>query len=164
MDRRAMLLGSLATVAAASARRARAAVPLPYSFDLDPPTSGRAAFVAWMQKNRGEDAAFLGQRWDRYLTLIDNRDLWEDRNKRAFLLTPREEFVTKPNLAQAYAPHYLPIGYGVSITGPLTVARMTSSLEVKDWKTVVDYDPTSLMVTGVIPSDHCMVRATLVIP
>ena len=40
----------------------------------------------------------------------------------------------------------------------------TSSLEVKDWKTVVDYDPTSLMVTGVIPSDHCMVRATLVIP
>jgi endonuclease/exonuclease/phosphatase family metal-dependent hydrolase len=40
----------------------------------------------------------------------------------------------------------------------------TNTLEVKDWKTVVDYDPTSLVVTGVIPSDHCMVRATLVIP
>jgi endonuclease/exonuclease/phosphatase family metal-dependent hydrolase len=40
----------------------------------------------------------------------------------------------------------------------------TNSLEVRDWKTVVDYDPTSLTVTGVIPSDHCMVRATLVIP
>ena len=40
----------------------------------------------------------------------------------------------------------------------------TNSLVVKDWKTVVDYDPATLQVTGVIPSDHCMVRATLVIP
>ena len=40
----------------------------------------------------------------------------------------------------------------------------TNSLVVKDWKTVVDYDPATLQVTGVIPSDHCLVRATLVIP
>ena len=73
----------------------------------------KASFVAWMQKNRGEDPNFLAQRWDRYLNLIDDKDLWEDRNKRAFLLTPREEFVTKPNLGQAYVGHYLDIGYGV---------------------------------------------------
>ncbi len=29
---------------------------------------------------------------------------------------------------------------------------------------VVGYDAQSLQVTGEIPSDHCMVRATLVIP
>jgi len=40
----------------------------------------------------------------------------------------------------------------------------SNDLAVEDWKTVVDYDPSTLRVTGVIPSDHCMVRATLVIP
>ena len=43
-------------------------------------------------------------------------------------MTPREEFVTKANLSQAYEWHYLDIGYGVSITGPHTVARMTNSI------------------------------------
>jgi protein-L-isoaspartate(D-aspartate) O-methyltransferase len=50
---------------------------------------------------------------------------------RAFLLTPREEFVTKHNLDRAYEWHYLDIGYGVTITGPHTVARMTNSLAVQ---------------------------------
>ena len=40
----------------------------------------------------------------------------------------------------------------------------SNELTVKEWETVVDYDAQSLQVTGVIPSDHCMVRATLVIP
>ena len=46
-------------------------------------------------------------------------------------MTPREEFVTKPNLSRAYVWHFLDIGYGVSITGPNTVARMTNSLDVQ---------------------------------
>ncbi len=50
---------------------------------------------------------------------------------RAFLLTPREEFVTKANLGRAYEWHYLNIGYGVTITGPNTVARMTNSIDVR---------------------------------
>jgi hypothetical protein len=43
-------------------------------------------------------------------------------------------------------------------------ASISGSLVVRDWKTVVDFDPATLQVTGVIPSDHCMARATLVIP
>jgi protein-L-isoaspartate(D-aspartate) O-methyltransferase len=138
MDRRQLLQGSLAAFVAARSAPAFAAVPFPIAFDVNPPMDGKANFVAWMQKNRGEDPGFLAQRWDRYLTLIDNRDLWDDRTKRAFLMTPREEFVTKMNLSQAYVGHYLDIGYGVSITGPLTVSRMTSSLEVKPGDKVLE--------------------------
>ena len=130
MNRRRFILSS-AAVTLAGLSRAEANVALPYAFDLSPPMDSKANYVAWMLKNRGEDPKFLGEHWDRYLTLIDNKDLWEDHNKRAFLMTPREEFVTKANLANAYVGHYLDIGFGVSITGPLTVARMTSSLDVK---------------------------------
>jgi endonuclease/exonuclease/phosphatase family metal-dependent hydrolase len=40
----------------------------------------------------------------------------------------------------------------------------SNSLPVKEWKTVVDYDPTSLLQLGTVPSDHHMVRATLTMP
>ena len=83
-------------------------------------------FIEWMVKNRGEEPGFLGQRWDRFRQLVASRDLWDKRDMRAFLLTPREEFVTKANLGRAYEWHYLDIGYGVTITGPHTVARMTN--------------------------------------
>lgn len=39
----------------------------------------------------------------------------------------------------------------------------TNSLQVKQWKTVIDFDSATLTVTGVIPSDHNLVTATLVI-
>src|SRR5260221_6825093 len=84
-----------------------------------------------MIKYRGEDPDFLGQRFDRFQDMIVRHDIWEKRNIRAFLMTPREEFVTKPNLSRAYVWHFLDIGYGVSITGPNTVARMTNSLDVQ---------------------------------
>ena len=93
--------------------------------------SGREAFVAWMKEKRGEDAGFLGQRWDRYLQLIAHADVWDETDKRAFLMTPREEFVTADNLSRAYEWHHLNIGFGVTITGPHTVARMTNTLAVK---------------------------------
>ena len=96
-----------------------------------PPMDSRADFIDWMVKNRGEDPAFLGQRFDRFLQLIGHHDVWDKRNKRAYLMTPREEFVTKPNLGRAYEWHYLDIGYGVTITGPHTVARMTNSIDVQ---------------------------------
>jgi endonuclease/exonuclease/phosphatase family metal-dependent hydrolase len=40
----------------------------------------------------------------------------------------------------------------------------SNNLPVRQWKTVVDYDPTSLQQLGTIPSDHHLVRATLTLP
>src|SRR5258707_1783876 len=57
---------------------------------------------------------------------------------RAFLMTPREEFVTKHNLDRAYEWHYLDIGFGVTITGPHTVARMTNAMAVRFGDSVLE--------------------------
>jgi protein-L-isoaspartate(D-aspartate) O-methyltransferase len=132
MHRRDFLLSSAAMLAAGLVPAiARANVPAAYDWDVSPPTDSRTSFVDWMIKNRGEDPHFLGERFDRFQDLVARRDIWEKRNIRAFLMTPREEFVTKPNLSRTYVWHYLDIGYGVSITGPNTVARMTNSLDVQ---------------------------------
>ena len=40
----------------------------------------------------------------------------------------------------------------------------SNALTVTGWKTVVDHDPSTMQITGVIPSDHSMVAATLLIP
>ena len=132
MDRRTFLTGAAAAAASAGlGGLARAAVPTPYSFDLMPPLDNVANYVKWMQANRGEDPKFLASRWSRYQTLLANRDLWDDRNKRAFLMTPREEFVLKQNLGRVYDHAYLDIGYGVTISGPHLVGRMTNVIDVK---------------------------------
>ena len=120
------------------AGRAFANVPVAYDWKADPPKDSRAAFIDWMVKNRGEDPNFLGQRWDRYQQLVSHHDIWDARNDRAFLLTPREEFVTRANLAVAYEWHHLDIGYGVTITGPHTVARMTNTIDVKFGEKVLE--------------------------
>ena len=39
--------------------------------------------------------------------------------------------MTAENLDRAYEWHHLNIGFGVTITGPHTVARMTNTLEIK---------------------------------
>ena len=39
----------------------------------------------------------------------------------------------------------------------------TNSLRVKKWKVVIDFNPSTLQVTGVIPSDHCMLSAIIVL-
>jgi len=129
-DRRALLLG-LAAGAGTAAPRAFARVPAPYDWSASPPRESREAFVSWMVKNRGEDPQFLGQRWDRLQALLAHHDVWDEADIRAFLLTPREEFVTPENRDRAYAWHHLNIGFGVTITGPHTVARMTNTLAVK---------------------------------
>ncbi len=110
---------------------ANANVPKPYDWEAAPPTDPASDYVEWMSKNRGENPSFLAKRWDRYKQLLARHDLWDKRDIRAFLLTPREEFVTKANLDRAYEWHYLNIGYGVTITGPHTVARMTNSMDVQ---------------------------------
>ena len=132
MHRRNFLFSAAALTAGALLPRCAAAnVPKPASFDTFPPTASRDAFVGWMQANRGENPAFLGQRWSRYEVLLRNRDLWEKRNMRAFLMTPREEFVLKQNLGRVYEHGFLDIGFGVTISGPHLVSRMTSTIDVK---------------------------------
>ena len=80
-------------------------------------------------EDRGEDPRFLSQRSDRFGQLIARHDMWDEADTRAFLMTPREEFVTAENLDRAYEWHHLNIGFGVTITGPHTVARMTNTLD-----------------------------------
>ncbi|MBV9704163.1 MAG: protein-L-isoaspartate O-methyltransferase, partial [Methylobacteriaceae bacterium] len=139
MNRRNFLLSSAGVLAGTTlASTAPANVPVPYSWDAMPPMESREAFVAWMQANRGENPTFLGERWDRFQALLTHKDLWEKRNMRAFLLTPREEFVTRQNLDRAYEWHYLDIGFGVTITGPHTVARMTNTIDVRRGEKVLE--------------------------
>jgi protein-L-isoaspartate(D-aspartate) O-methyltransferase len=127
MDRRRFL--ALSAVALGWPGLSLAGVPVPYDWNAAPPMDDRAKFIDWMVTNRGEDPDFLGERYDRFLSLIANRDIWNDRNKRAYLMTPREEFVTAANLSRAYQVHFLDIGFGVTITGPHSVARMTNTID-----------------------------------
>jgi protein-L-isoaspartate(D-aspartate) O-methyltransferase len=131
VDRRQFVIGAAAGVAALAARPALANVPSAYDSSASPPRQSRDAFVEWMAKKRGEEPKFLGQRWDRLQQLIAHHDIWDEADIRAFLLTPREEFVTAENLDRAYEWHHLNIGFGVTITGPHTVARMTNTLAIK---------------------------------
>ncbi|MBI1171335.1 protein-L-isoaspartate O-methyltransferase [bacterium] len=136
MDRRRFL--ALSALALGHAGLAHAGVPKPYDWTAAPPMDDRARFIDWMVANRGEDPAFLGERFDRFLALISHNDIWNDRNKRAFLMTPREEFVTAANLSRAYQVHFLDIGYGVTITGPHSVARMTNTIDPQKGERVLE--------------------------
>jgi protein-L-isoaspartate(D-aspartate) O-methyltransferase len=139
LHRRHFLAGSAAALAGATLPHgAGAAMPKPYSWDAVPPTNNRDAYIKWMVENRGEDPKFLAQRWSRYEVLIANKDLWNDANKRAFLLTPREEFTLQRNLGRAYDHAFLDIGFGVTISGPHVVGRMTSAIDVKRGEKVLE--------------------------
>ena len=138
VSRRGFVAGLACALATLPSARARANVPVPYDWNATPPMGSRAEFIGWMQAKRGEDPLFLGERWDRFQAVLARHDIWSKRDMRAFLLTPRELFVTKANLARAYEWHYLDIGYGVTITGPHTVARMTNSLEVQQGDKVLE--------------------------
>ncbi|MEZ5666032.1 MAG: protein-L-isoaspartate O-methyltransferase [Alphaproteobacteria bacterium] len=115
-------------------------MPLPYDWNAYPPLEAgqRDAYVEWMVAHRGEDPVYLGQHWDRYQVLVANRDLLDDRNKRAFLMVPREEFVLERNLGRAYEHAFLDIGYGVTISGPHLVGRMTTSIDVQFGEKVLE--------------------------
>lgn len=136
MDRRSFL--ALSAAAVGWPELSLAGVPLPYDWNAAPPIDDRAKFIDWMVANRGEDPDFLGQRYDRFLSLIANKDIWNDRNQRAYLMTPREEFVTVANLSRAYQVHFLDIGFGVTITGPHSVARMTNTIDPQKGERVLE--------------------------
>jgi protein-L-isoaspartate(D-aspartate) O-methyltransferase len=135
MLRREFLIGAAASLAAVPAY---ADPPRPFQPDLWPPMGRRGDFVAWMAANRGENPTFLGERYDRYQMLLSFNDLWTPAEKRAFLMTPREEFVLPEDRERAYVGHYLDIGFGVTITPPGTAGRMTSALVVRPGERVLE--------------------------
>ena len=140
MKRRTFVSGSAALAAAGFASTtAQAASIKPYSWDLNPPTDTRENFIAW-GKARGEDPAFLGQRWDRFQALVRNKDIWGQATIRAFLLTPREEFsAINPAIhKRAYEHAFLDIGYGVTMSGPHVQGRMTNVIDVKRGEKVLE--------------------------
>ena len=143
MKRRTFVSGSAALAAAGFAAgftsTASAASIKPYSWDLNPPTDTRDNFIAW-GKARGEDPAFLGQRWDRFQALLKNKDIWGAATIRAFLLTPREEFAAvNPAIhKRAYEHAFLDIGWGVTMSGPHLQARMTNVIDVKRGEKVLE--------------------------
>jgi len=136
-----LLAGALAprwSMAATDPAAATAKVPTPFNYDMAPPMDSREKFIAWAVEQRGEDPKYLGERFDRFGALVRNEDLWDDRNKHAFLLTPREKFVRAPNLPRAYDHAFLDIGFGVTISGPHIVGRMTSTIDVKKGEKVLE--------------------------
>ena len=139
MNRRDFMIGAAAAIGSATVSRPSAAdVPTLYDWRAMPPTQTKDIYVAWMVTNRGEDPLYLGQRYDRYEHLVGHRDLFTDRDKRAFLMTPREEFCLKQNLPRVYERDFLDIGFGVTISGPNLVGRMTSSIAVEHGEKVLE--------------------------
>jgi protein-L-isoaspartate(D-aspartate) O-methyltransferase len=53
-------------------------------------------------------------------------------------LTPREEFTLEHHQGRAYDHAYLDIGFGVTISGPHVVSRMTSTIDVKMGEKVLE--------------------------
>jgi len=133
MKRRRFLLGAAAALAAGPARAARET----FTQEMWPPFT-QSEFVAWAAAHRAEDPLMLARRFQQYQTMLSFYDLWTPREKRAFLLTPREEFVLPENKADAYVGHYLDIGFGVTITPPGTMGRMTSALVVQPGENVLE--------------------------
>ena len=132
LNRRELLKASALMLAASRLPEAAdAAVPKAFDWTMALPMDTGDNFVKWMIKNRGEDEMFLHERWARFRVLVDNKDVTNDANKRAFLLTPRERFVIKANLPRTYDNAFLDIGFGVTISGPHLVGRMTTTIDVK---------------------------------
>lgn len=87
---------------------------------------------------KDEEQKYLQQRYDRATILMQNKDLFRDKEVRAFLMTPREKFCRSWNLGRAYDHAYLDIRHGVTISGPHLVGRMTSALEVNPGDKVLE--------------------------
>jgi protein-L-isoaspartate(D-aspartate) O-methyltransferase len=139
LQRRDFLAGAAGLMAGALASRAASAsVPTPFTYDLSPPMDSREKFIEWGVAQRGEDPKYLGERFDRFVALVRNEDVWDIRHKRAFLMTPREKFVLQQNLGRAYEHAFLDIGWGVTISGPHIVGRMTSTIDPKKGEKVLE--------------------------
>ena len=125
-------------IGAAAAGASPFAAATAFGRDMSPPLNDKAAFVAWGKANTSEDLIYLERRFDRYKEVLAFNDLWTPAEKRAFLLTPRQEFTRPEDKDQAYVGHYIDIGFGVTITPPGTMGRMTSALQVRNGEKVLE--------------------------
>ncbi len=105
---------------------------------LSPPLKDAAEFADYMANERGDDKAQLEARWERVLQLIRGKNIWREKEARAFLVTAREEFSRTRDPKRAYDPKFLDIGCGVTISGPNIVSRMTSELDVRPGDKVLE--------------------------
>ena len=125
----ALLLAAAPAMAQTTPASATSTTPVPAAFKLTdlpkPPIDSRDKFVGFMQQTRKEDAQMLLLRYNRAQAMIENKDVWRQKELIAYLLTPREEFVLERNRGRAYESACLDIGYGVTISGPHLVGRMT---------------------------------------
>lgn len=103
-----------------------------------PPTNSREAFMSFMKQHYQQDEKMLSWRYERFQHLKAKRDVYRDKEERAFLLDPREEFTLERNKHRAYEHAFLDIGYGVTISGPHLVMRMTSALDVQPTDKVME--------------------------
>jgi protein-L-isoaspartate(D-aspartate) O-methyltransferase len=103
-----------------------------------PPIDSKQKFVDYMVQARHEDPKMLAWRFDRAQAMIENKDIWREKELRAYLLTPREDFVLDRNRSRAYDHAFLDIGYGVTISGPHLVGRMTSTIDVQPGEKVLE--------------------------
>jgi protein-L-isoaspartate(D-aspartate) O-methyltransferase len=139
VQRRSFLkLGAGMAAASALPASAFADVTKPYDWAASPPTDNVDSYVKWMVANRGEEAKFLRKRWERYTIMRGNQYFGDKKDMRGFLMTPREEFTLKRNQDRAYEYHFLDIDFGVTISGPDTVGKMTSALDIKKGEKVLE--------------------------
>jgi protein-L-isoaspartate(D-aspartate) O-methyltransferase len=136
-----LVIGTM-SAAGAQTTPASATTPAQPAYDIaklpNPPIDAKAKFVAFMVDTRHEDPKMVAWRFDRAQALIENKDIWREKELKAFLLTPREEFVLTRNRARAYDHAFLDIGYGVTISGPHLVGRMTSTIDVQPNERVLE--------------------------
>ncbi len=103
-----------------------------------PPLETEDVFVNFMNQKRGEPVNQLKLRYERIQKLIARKDIYRPKEITAFALTPREEFSRKPNRGLAYRHAALMIGYGVTMSGPHLMGRMTSALDVQPGEKVLE--------------------------
>lgn len=81
---------------------------------------------------------YYEQRINMVETTIERRGVNDEDVLRAMRTVARHRFVTDEWLADAYADHPLPIGYGQTISQPYIVAWMTELLELEDGDRVLE--------------------------
>ncbi|MBF0428484.1 MAG: protein-L-isoaspartate O-methyltransferase [Magnetococcales bacterium] len=91
-----------------------------------------------MSKTFSQDRKMLDWRFERLQALLRNKDVTGEKETKAFLLTAREEFTLERNKPRAYEHAFLDIGYGVTISGPHLVMRMTSALDIQPTDKVLE--------------------------
>jgi protein-L-isoaspartate(D-aspartate) O-methyltransferase len=103
-----------------------------------PPVDTFENYLAWMKANTKDKEKYLRLRWDRLV--VDNG--WHPENsialRKAFLMTPREDFVRSYNLSHVYDHAAWPIEDGQTISGPHLVTRMTHNIDPKPGMKVLE--------------------------